>query len=40
MRITTPAIVVLNMIDRKKDPYYYKNYVYKYENYYSSHDEK
>jgi Mrp family chromosome partitioning ATPase/capsule polysaccharide export protein KpsE/RkpR len=32
--------VVLNMIDRKKDPYYYKNYVYKYENYYSSHDEK
>jgi uncharacterized protein involved in exopolysaccharide biosynthesis/Mrp family chromosome partitioning ATPase len=31
------AGVVLNMIDKKKDPYYYKNYVYKYENYYSSH---
>jgi len=33
------AGVVLNMIDKKKDRYYYKNYVYKYENYYSSHDE-
>jgi Mrp family chromosome partitioning ATPase len=34
------AGVVLNMLDKKKDPYYYKNYVYKYENYYASHDEK
>jgi hypothetical protein len=33
------AGVVLNMIDKKKDPYYYKNYVYKYESYYTSHDE-
>jgi len=33
------AGVVLNMLDKKKDPYYYKNYVYKYENYYTSHDE-
>jgi uncharacterized protein involved in exopolysaccharide biosynthesis/Mrp family chromosome partitioning ATPase len=33
------AGVVLNMIDKKKDPSYYKNYVYKYEDYYTSHDE-
>jgi Mrp family chromosome partitioning ATPase len=33
------AGVVLNMLDKKKDPYYYKNYVYRYENYYASHDE-
>jgi capsular exopolysaccharide synthesis family protein len=33
------AGVVLNMIDKKKDPYYYKNYVYKYDAYYSSHKE-
>ena len=33
------AGVVLNMLDKKKDPYYYRNYVYKYENYYASHNE-
>jgi uncharacterized protein involved in exopolysaccharide biosynthesis/Mrp family chromosome partitioning ATPase len=33
------AGVVLNMIDKKKDPQYYKDYVYKYEDYYTRHDE-
>ncbi len=38
--ISTPIIgMILNMLDFKKDPYYYGRYYHKYKSYYSKQDE-